>query len=233
MKSLLLIAHLLSVISGIGGALLLDIYLLRHLRGARIIEQDLALVSFIEKFVNLGLFGVWASGIVILASAENGPAAVLQDPKVQAKLVIVVILTLNALVIVGIALPTLRRNLGGHLFDGCSRFDRSLLLSSAIVSTTSWLTPFVLGLARELNHVVPADIILICYAWLVIALALGANIMVPYLYKPHRTATALQNPVDADYHTTTRNMLAAAFTQSDSLIPDDQSHHQTHLRTGT
>ena len=39
-KSFILIAHVLAVTFGVGGAFMLDIYLLRHLRGAVIEEKD-------------------------------------------------------------------------------------------------------------------------------------------------------------------------------------------------
>lgn len=225
MKSALLIAHVLSVVLGVGGALLLDIYLIRHLRGAVIREQDVAFADYIEKFVKLGLIGVWASGIAILATAPDGPASVIQNPKVQAKLVIVVVLTLNALIIEGIALPTLRKNVHGHLFDHSSSFAQFLLLSTAAVSSASWLIPLVLGLARELNHVVPADLILITYAWLVISAAIATNLVVPYMYIPKRPMPDL---ADINYHAAARQLIEASFDRvEDETTSADLQHSRT------
>jgi hypothetical protein len=209
LKSILLVAHVLAVTCGVGGALMLDIYLVRHLRGAMIEERDAAFARYVAIFVKIGLVGLWASGIAILAIAPDGPASVIENPKVQAKLVIVVVLTLNALIIETVALPLVERNVGRYLFDGVGEAERTLLLASGAVSSASWTVPLVLGLARELNHVVPAATILGIYAGLVCLGIATAQIAGRYLYRPERD-TAAQRPAPR-FHAAAQQAIEASF----------------------
>lgn len=182
-KTFFLVMHVLALVCGVGGALMLDIYLVRHLRGATVTDRDLAFAGYVAIFVKVGLFAVWASGIGILAVAPDGPASVIANPKVQAKLVVVVVLTLNALIIETVALPLLERNEGRRLFDGVGEVEKSVLLASGAVSSVSWLVPVVLGLARELNHAVPASHILMGYGAMLILAGATAQLAGRLLYQ--------------------------------------------------
>ncbi|TCD11287.1 hypothetical protein [Oricola cellulosilytica] len=181
---MVIISHLLAVIFGVGGALILDIYLLRHIRGRVIRGQDVEFVNFMSALVKTGLIAIWATGIIILSIAPDGPASVLSNPKVQAKLVIVVVLTLNSLFIETVALPLIRNNVKHPLFHNVSSFQQTAILSFGAISTVSWMTPFVLGLTPELNTVVPAHVILGVYATLVGATALATQFLVSFMYRP-------------------------------------------------
>lgn len=184
MKTAFVIAHVLSLAFGVGGALILDIYLLRHMRGWIVRERDLAMVRFVSMAVKLGLMALWATGIAILVASPGGPLAVLANPKVQAKVCIVIVLTLNALVVEGTALPLLERQVGRPLFDGVGGALRRVVIGSAAVSSVSWCVPLALGLLREWNHVVPASTILLGYAALLALVALAANIVTARIYRP-------------------------------------------------
>lgn len=190
LKTIVLVLHVLAVTLGVGGAVMLDIYLLRHLRGARIDEKDAAFAGFVAIFVKLGLLGVWSSGVVLLAVAQDGPASVIENPKVQAKLVVVVVLTLDALFIETVALPLIQHNVGHHIFTGKTEIDKTFLLASGVVSSVSWITPMILGLARELNHTVPATTILGSYASLVCLGCVGVQVIGRFLYRPEMNERA-------------------------------------------
>lgn len=174
--SFLLALHILGLAFGLGGALMLDAALVGKLRGAPLTPADVALSCHLSRFVKLGLCLLWLSGSLLIATAQAGPATVLADPKVQAKLVIVVALTLNAVVIERLALPLVARNRGRPLFFGVSPMRRTGLLASGVVSGASWLAPLLLGLAKSWDGRVPAADILA--AWLgVITLAGLATIV--------------------------------------------------------
>ncbi len=183
-KTILLLFHVLGVVCGVGGVLMLDIDLVRLLRGTRITAQNVALTRFVSAFVKAGLVAVWVSGVLIIAIAPDGPASVLANPKLQAKLVVVVVLTINALFIETLALPLLVRNVGRPLFDGVDQIRRSVVLGCGAVSTLSWLFPIALGLARELNGVVPAQIILTDYVLLLAGLAITLQVAGRLFYRP-------------------------------------------------
>lgn len=181
-KTLLLIAHVLAVAFGVGGALMLDLRLLRHMRGRPLRLADVAMVEFLSHFVKGGVIGLWATGILIMSIAPDGPASVFAVTKVQAKLVIVVVLTLNALFIETLALPLIKRNAGRCLFDGVDEKQRSLLIAFGVTSGVSWLLPFVLGLAKELNPV-SAGAILATYAVILVVGILFAQAAVRLAYR--------------------------------------------------
>jgi hypothetical protein len=188
-KTLLVIAHVLSAVFGVGGALMLDLHLLRHMRGRPLRLADVALVEFLGRFVKGGVIGLWATGILIMSLAPDGPTSVFAVTKVQAKLVIVVVLTLNALFIETLALPLIKRNAGRCLFDGVDEKQRSLLIAFGVTSGVSWLLPFVLGLAKELNAV-PAGEILAAYALFLIVGTLFAQAAVRLAYRLGRIREA-------------------------------------------
>ena len=187
-KTILLLFHVLGVVCGVGGVLMLDIDLVRLLRGSRVTAQNVALTRFVSTFVKVGLVVVWMSGLLIIAIAPDGPASVLANPKLQAKLVVVVVLTINALFIETLALPLIVRNIGKPLFEGVDQIRRSVVLGCGAVSTLSWLFPVALGLARELNGVVPAQIILTDYAVLLAILAIIMQVAGRLCYRPKRDA---------------------------------------------
>ena len=183
-KTILLLFHVLGVVFGVGGVLMLDIDLVRLLRGSKVTAQTVALTHFVSRFVKAGLVAVWISGLLIIAIAPDGPASVLANPKLQAKLVVVVVLTVNALFVETLALPLLVRNVGKPLFEGVDQVRRSVVLGCGAISTLSWLFPVALGLARELNGVVPAQLILIDYSLLLATLAITMQVAGRLLYRP-------------------------------------------------
>ena len=183
-KTILLILHVLGVVWGVGGVLMLDVHLLRHLRGADITQQDERFTHFVSAFVKAGLIVVWVSGLAVIGIAPDGPAAVLANPKLQAKLVVVVVLTINALFVETLALPLIARNVGRPLFDGVGQVRRSVILGCGAVSTLSWSYPVALGLARELNQTTPAQVILTYYVALLACVAAALQVAGRLLYRP-------------------------------------------------
>jgi hypothetical protein len=163
LKSILLTIHILGVAFGAGGAMMLDFYLLRLVRGGTIDAADVKFVEYISRFVRIGLCLLWFSGPGLLYLAPDGLWSALANPRVQAKLFIVVGLTLNSWIIETLALQRVSQNRGHRLFDGVSQTTRSVLLGSAAFSAISWLWPLFLGVARHLNQHVPATDILAVY----------------------------------------------------------------------
>jgi hypothetical protein len=196
--SFVLAAHLLGVCFGMGGTLILDLRLLRLVRGSAIDSNDVLFAQFLSRFVQVGLVLLWASGIGFFALASDGPGSLLASEKLQAKLVVVVALTLNGILIGGLAVPLLSQNVGRPLFHGVSEIQRSILVASAAVSSVSWLTPFVLGCMRAFDAPVSAVQILEIYLLLagtaVVVALLGTRILyqpagVPF---PEAAVTALR-----------------------------------------
>ena len=160
--TLLLIAHLLGVCFGLGGTLILDFRLFRLVTGATIEPDDFLFARVLSRYVQLGLVLLWGSGVAFFALAPDGQAS-LQPARVRAKLVVIVALTLNGMLIGGLAVPLVSRNVGRPLFDGIGEAKRTILIASAVISSVSWVTPFVLGSIRVFDAPVSARQILEIY----------------------------------------------------------------------
>ena len=172
---------------------MLELVLVRPLRGAVIGPTEIACARFLGRFIRFGLVLLWASGIAIISFAPDGPVSVLANPKLQAKLVIVVALTLNGLLIESVAVSLLERNRDGRLFDGIGEIRRTVILASAAISTVGWIAPFLLGMASELNFTTPAETILLVYCGVLAAACLGFQIGARLFYRP--TVRALRRSI--------------------------------------
>ncbi len=183
-QTLLVALHLIGVAFGIGASTILDLRTLRLLRGGPITEQDLAFAAVLSTFVRIGLVLLLISGLGCLLRLWLVTPDLLGNPKLHAKLAIVGVLTLNGCLIETIALPLLRRQCGGPLFEGVSYRTQVAVLAMGVVSATSWYLPFLLGVARELNFGPSALTILAAYLALIgigVAVALAGR---RALYRP-------------------------------------------------
>jgi hypothetical protein len=186
-QTFILIAHLLGVCFGLGGTLILDFRLLGLIKGTAINQNDVVFAQVLSRFVQVGLVLLWASGIAFFSVAPDGPASLMASPKLQAKLVIVIALTLNGILIGGLAVPLIERNIGRPLFDGLSEAQRTILMASAVVSSVSWLTPFVLGSTRAFNMPVSAEQILEVYLAITGVTVIVVQIGTRLFYQPVAT----------------------------------------------
>jgi hypothetical protein len=180
----LLILHLLGCAFGIGGSTMLDLQLLRLLRGQRVTTRDLNVATVLSHFVKIGLALLWLSGLGLLLRLYLTAPDLLANPKLHAKIAIVVVLTLNGVLIETIALPILRQQQGRPLFEGVNLLGQNVMLIIGAVSAMSWYTPFVLGIARELNFGPAIETILIVYVAAVGACVVGALAWRMLFYRP-------------------------------------------------
>jgi hypothetical protein len=162
--TLVKIAHLMGLIMGLGGAVLLDLTILTRGVIRPVGKFTLEQLHSLSRAVSLGLFVLWATGGLLIWMNLQEKPDYLQNPKLWAKIVIVVILTLNGLLIHRYVMPFMERRIGNRLFDGVSNRMIAGFTFVASVSVVSWFTPFVLGKASELNFVTPMSVILLAYA---------------------------------------------------------------------
>lgn len=190
MQTCILAVHLLGCAFGIGASTILDLRVLALLSGRKITAEDVALARLLAIFVRGGLALLWLSGLCFLARYWILTPELLGNPKLHAKIAIVLALTLNGLLIEFWALPLLVRQQGRALFDGLPRRSQVAALAAGAVSATSWYTAFTLGIFRELNFVAPGWLILAIYLAL-IALACGtAALVCRAFYRPRRCIAA-------------------------------------------
>lgn len=184
-KTWLVLLHLLGLVVGLGSVTTLDFYLLKFLRGDTVTRSDAHLVELVSKLALAGLVCLWISGAGFLTLAWLNTPELLASPKLHAKLLIVLILTVNGGLLHFKVLPQVERAVGRPLFcKSGARSDRIWMRVCGAVSAASWWTPFVLGTVRELNYAAPIWVFLGAY---LLALALfGAGFTVVESWLSHR-----------------------------------------------
>jgi hypothetical protein len=181
-KTFLVMAHLFGLTLGLGGATILDIILLRlAVQGTPVQHTHAKIVALISKLVTWALVILWLSGIGFLLQYWQSNPELLGNPKLYAKISIVAILTANGVVLHAHVLPIVYQNVGRPLFDNLRLTTQWLMIACGTLSVISWYTPFFLGVARELNFVVPAWWILTIYAVLIVIATETALLLGPVL----------------------------------------------------
>ncbi|GJD60627.1 hypothetical protein [Methylobacterium frigidaeris] len=178
--TLLVALHLLGLCFGLGGATMLDFWILRWMRWGSLPGEIARIFLFVSKVVSVGLGLLWLSGLGFLAVYALESPEKLDNPKLWAKIVVVLALTINGLVIHAVVLPGVLRDIGRPMLDGVSGMRTGIFLVSGAVSGVSWYTAFALGLMRELNGRVPAGLLLALWVAGVMTASLAA-----YLYWLH------------------------------------------------
>jgi hypothetical protein len=179
-RTALLILHAMGFALGLGVAIFLDVHLMRALRGQRRVDaSDLALLRTGSTLVAAGLALLWLSGAGLTWLAWERDPAFLGNPKLHAKLAIVLALTLNGVLLHHFVRPHVEAQVDRGLFEGHGPGRQAMLLACGAVSVVSWTMSFLLGMVRELNFVVPAATILGAYA-----LALAAAMALAWRVAP-------------------------------------------------
>jgi hypothetical protein len=198
LKTCLTCFHLLGLTIGLGGATILDIMLFRLvIRGQAIHQSDADLVRVVSGLVSCALVVLWVTGISFLIQYWYDTPELLANPKLYAKIAVVGVLTVNGMVLHARVLPLLYRNIGRPLFDGLLAKERFLMTVCGATSVISWYTPFILGIAKELNRVVPASTILTVYAILVVLAITTGHLLGPALIR--LSARGARNSAEASH----------------------------------
>ena len=186
LKSLISLIHFSGLSTGIGGAWVLDAFIMRHLH-ERLTVDKFNTIEFVSKFVLSGLALLWLSGLAFITYYYLVTPEFLYNQKVWAKLGIVIILTANGVIIHKMVLPKIKRSIGSIITEDLSKREIKTLTIVGVVSFISWLFPIVLGVASSLNFTVPAiDILAIYAATLIASCALASVTPLHNLLSPHK-----------------------------------------------
>jgi len=150
-KTLLLMGHVLGLMTGFGVAIFLDLVLVRHLYARKITLQTCEIIELGSKLVGAGLALLWITGVGFLILYGYESPDKLANPKIWAKVPVVVVLTLNGFALHRYILPQLKRNIGATLWQDNNMGQNVTGLVLGAVSFTSWSFAFVLGMTREFN----------------------------------------------------------------------------------
>jgi len=149
--TLLVLSHMLALALGLGAALLADWVVLRKLTFGIVSQRAAGQLVDLSHAVSAGLLLIWVTGALLVAdNALDAPASIMNQ-KLWAKLVIVTVLTLNAVLLHRMVLPRAASRVGQPLFE--TSFGRVSMVSVLLgaVSAVSWMFAAYLGVARELN----------------------------------------------------------------------------------
>jgi hypothetical protein len=157
------IIHLMGLIMGLGGAVLLDFTILTRGIIRPVSKYTIHQTEVLSRIVSIGLAVLWVTGIGLIWLNLADKPEYLTNQKLWAKIAIVVLLTINGVVIHNRVIPMLKQKTGQRLFDNVEINYIALLTGIGAISLTSWITPFILGKASELNYVTPMSTILLCF----------------------------------------------------------------------
>ncbi|HEX3218202.1 MAG TPA: type I secretion system permease/ATPase [Aestuariivirgaceae bacterium] len=192
-KSPLLLVHLLGVALSVGSVLILDLRLATLLLGRRVNSFDVKLIELLTPLVRIGLALLWLSGLGFLAYYSFYDPHLLANPKLHAKILIVVLLTINGIVVEKFCLPAVMRNKGRPFFACLNLLERSEVIAVAAISAVSWYFVVALGVVKELNFAVGAVSILEVYG-LLLAAAIVAGVAIVWILPGRAGAIAAMLP---------------------------------------
>ena len=141
--------HLIACCVAVGLVLTSDIAMINHLFKGGEAAQEQDHLPGLQRTVMWALIVLWATGIAIVSfDASSQGLKYFLNPKLQAKIGIVVLLTINGGVLHRAVLPALQRA-GSLLHLPIGR--RMGAVFAGVVSGVSWFYAAMLGIARPLN----------------------------------------------------------------------------------
>lgn len=183
-KLLLLFAHLLGTSLALGAIVATDIRLLRKLADERV--RIAPPNPFVMRLITLALLVLYVSGGALLALGLDADPNYLGNSKLQAKLLLVAVLTVNALVLHHYTFPGLAR---GRRVARWKLADFMRVALPVSLSNCLWMYCAFLGIARPWNHAVSLGFVLGTAAWLC-ALTLAVVTAILVIAAQDRTGAA-------------------------------------------
>jgi hypothetical protein len=165
--------HLLACCAAIGLVLTSDIAMVRKLLGDNYdTPDDTRHLRYLKGVVSISLAVLWITGLTLVSmDAWSSGLDYFSNPKVQAKIALVVLLTINGCVLHRFVLPAIEKA-GALLYLRPSPL--MLALFSGSVSEVTWLYAAMMGVGRPLAWKYPLIELLAVYPVLI---ALGMVFM--------------------------------------------------------
>jgi NADH:ubiquinone oxidoreductase subunit K len=149
LKTLLVFAHLIATCAAIGTIVITDLRLAAKAMGYRVVIPPPE--RFETYLITAALSVLYLTGAAIVWMGWQANPDYLANPKLQAKLVLVAVLTLNAIVLHKMVFPVLSRS---RPVSRWSRRDWMVVASSVSLSNSLWFFCAFLGIARPWNGTV-------------------------------------------------------------------------------
>ena len=171
LKTLIVYAHLIATCAAIGTIVITDLRLMAKVLGYRVVIPKPE--RFETWMITAALAVLYLTGAAIVYLGLEANPDYLTNQKLQAKLVLVGLLTLNAVVLHKAVFPILGRS---RPVSRWSRKDWFTVSTSVSLSNSTWLFCSFLGIARIWNGTVSLGFVLTvaAVAWLVVFLLVNA-----------------------------------------------------------
>lgn len=158
--------HLIACSLAIGSVLVSDFTAVRQLvSGDPYRGEDPQHLKNLQKTVTLALIALWISGAVILAiDVSDKGMGYFDNPKLQAKIIIVCLLTLNGILLHNTVLPLMKK---AKSLLNLSWGQRAFALFTGTFSAASWFYAALLGVGRPLSWKYPLMVLLTPYSALI------------------------------------------------------------------
>ncbi|QHE84649.1 hypothetical protein [Hydrogenophaga sp. BPS33] len=163
--TLLVFLHLLATCAAIGTIVLTDLRLVARAVGYRVVIPPPERLE--TRIVSVAMVVLYLTGAALIALHQlEVPDYLSNNPKLQAKIALVVVLTLNALVLHWGVFPVLSR---AKPVSRWKRRDWMLVAASVSLSNGLWFYCAFLGIARVWNGTVALEFVLLVAltVWLV------------------------------------------------------------------
>jgi len=169
---LLVFGHLLAASMALGAIVATDLRLLSKL------SQDKVRIAppnpFVTRIVMLALLLLYATGGAIVIQGLGERADYLDNPKLQAKIALVIVLTLNAFVLHYVTFPRLAR---GRRVPRWNLVDWIVVAVPVATSNFLWMFTAFLGVARAWSYTTPMRDILEIAAALFLVVQCGVFVI--------------------------------------------------------
>ena len=193
----LTIMHLLGFSFGLGLATIVDVLLIRALlRNQALTKNQYNMIHQLSVYVMIGLAVLWVSGAGFLLFYKFSSPEKICNPKVWSKFTVVLILSINGFFIHRYLLPKLKQCIGLNLMDHKSYKQLSIFCATGVLSIVSWYTPFIFGVADQLNYTVGYFALVFGYLAVLSVAIISALSVLGYLYGnrhgPHDSVDQLE-----------------------------------------
>lgn len=172
-------AHLIACCAAIGLVLMSDIAMLKQLISGNPRERmDPKHLHDLQNTVAVALVALWVTGLAIITlDASSKGLEYFANPKLQAKITVVCLLTLNGFLLHHRVLPLMKK--AGNLLN-MSFSQRSFAVFAGSVSAVSWFYAALLGVGRPLNWKYSLSEILAAYPTLIAGGFIGLMLLLAW-----------------------------------------------------
>lgn len=173
--TLLVFIHLIATCAAIGTIVLTDLRLIARAMGYRVVIPPPERLE--TRIVTVALVALYLSGAAVVALGLQGTAGYLDNAKLQAKFVLVAVLTLNAFILHRRVFPILGRS---RPVSRWKRRDWLTVAASVSLSNSLWFYCAFLGVARVWNGTLSLGFVLVVafVAWAVMFVMVNALLVV-------------------------------------------------------